>query len=174
MSQARRPRALWHLVAGSTGAGKTTYAQALAKRLGGVCFSVDEWMHTLFWPDCPGKSDLPWALERVMRCEAQAAAVAGQLATLGVASVLDMGLTTRVQREAWLVRGLAAGTEVELHSLETPAEVRWWRVEQRNASAGPTYVFPVTRPMFEQMEGLWEPPTADEGQAYAAWHRIAE
>ncbi len=40
-----------HLIAGSTGAGKTTYARALAEQVGGVRFSIDEWMTALFWMD---------------------------------------------------------------------------------------------------------------------------
>jgi len=39
---------LIHLVCGSTGAGKTTYARALSERIGAVRFSIDEWMTALF------------------------------------------------------------------------------------------------------------------------------
>jgi len=38
-----------HLISGSTGAGKTTYARELSERIEGVCFSIDRWMSTLFW-----------------------------------------------------------------------------------------------------------------------------
>ena len=39
----QRPRSgVWHLVAGSTGAGKTTYARALATQVNGIVFSIDE------------------------------------------------------------------------------------------------------------------------------------
>ena len=42
-----------HLVFGPQGAGKTTHARALAARIGGVRFSIDEWMAQLFAPDWP-------------------------------------------------------------------------------------------------------------------------
>ena len=42
-------RYLIHLICGSTGAGKTTYALELAERIGAVRFSIDEWMTALFW-----------------------------------------------------------------------------------------------------------------------------
>ena len=51
---------LIHLICGSTGAGKTTYAKALAAKLGAVHFSIDQWMATLYWPDAstPHRSGL--------------------------------------------------------------------------------------------------------------------
>ena len=164
----------WHLVAGSTGAGKTTYARGLTQRLGGICFSIDEWMNTLFWPDCPEKDNFPWAIERVRRCEAQAAEVAAQLIRSGVSSVLDMGLTTRAQREGWLDRAQAAGVRIELHLLDLPPALRWQRVQQRNAAAEGTFVFTVTRAMFDSLEQIWELPLAGESTRYRNVHWIAE
>ena len=60
-----------HLVAGSTGAGKTTYALALAAREGAVRLSIDEWMTALFGPDQPEPLRFEWMMERVKRCELQ-------------------------------------------------------------------------------------------------------
>jgi predicted kinase len=42
-----------HLIIGSTGAGKSTYARTLATRHSGVRFAIDEWMLELFEPDRP-------------------------------------------------------------------------------------------------------------------------
>ena len=166
--------AVWHLIAGSTGAGKTTYARALAGRFEGVCFSVDEWMNQLFWPDLPEKNDFAWAMERVERCEAQVAIVAVQIAQHGINSVVDFGLTTFAQREGWVRRAKSAGVELELHVLELPPEVRWGRVQARNEQAKGTFVFPVTRAMFDGMERVWESPGAFEATSYVRSHRITE
>ncbi len=156
----------WRLIAGSTGAGKSTLARALVERTGGVRFAIDEWMKALYWMDCPEKNDYPWAIERVGRCEAQIAAVAVELARVGVDAVLDLGFTTRAQRMAWLERARAAGVGVELHVLDVAAEVRWERVCERNAGASATYSFGVTREMFEAMEAMWELPDAEELAAF--------
>ncbi len=158
----------WHLLAGSTGAGKSTLAHELVGCTGGVRFAIDEWMNSLYWMDCPEKNDYPWAIERVGRCEAQIEAVARELARAGVDAVLDLGFTTRAQRLAWLERGRAAGIRVELHVLDVPAEVRWERVCGRNAGDGGTFTFAVTREMFEFMETQWELPDAAELAAFAA------
>ena len=158
----------WHLIAGSTGAGKTTFARQLAEQTGGVRFSIDEWMNALYWMDCPAKNDLPWALERVARCEAQIEAVARQLASAGTAAVLDLGFTTREQRSLWLSRACAAGIACVLHVLDVRTETRWERVQQRNLNeAGVTYAFAVPREMFDAMELRWEAPTAEERASFA-------
>ena len=154
--------AMWHLVAGSTGAGKTTAAREIAARVGGVRFSIDEWMTALYWMDCPEKNDFAWALERVGRCEAQIEAVARELARVGVDAVLDLGFTTRAQRREWLEMARLAGVECELHVLEVDAEVRWERVLERNRGESGTYAFVVTREMFCFMEERWEAPSAEE------------
>ena len=152
----------WHLVAGSTGAGKSTAAREIAERVGGVRFSIDEWMSALYWMDCPEKNDFPWALERVGRCEAQIEVVARELAQVGVDAVLVLGFTTRAQRMKWLERAKAAGVECVLHVLDVDAEVRWARVCERNRGESGTYAFVVTREMFCFMEERWEAPSVEE------------
>jgi predicted kinase len=44
-----------HLICGSTGAGKTTYATGLRQQLGALHLSIDDWMVTLFAPDKPAQ-----------------------------------------------------------------------------------------------------------------------
>jgi len=42
-----------HLVFGSQGAGKSTYAKKLAEKVKGVYLSIDEWMQELYGADAP-------------------------------------------------------------------------------------------------------------------------
>ena len=83
---------LVHLICGSTGAGKTTYALRLSDRLGAVRFSIDEWMAALFWMDTPRPLDPEWSMERVERCLTQIWAVVLRIAAQNVPCVLDIGL----------------------------------------------------------------------------------
>jgi adenylate kinase family enzyme len=72
---------IFHLVCGSTGAGKTTYSLALAQRLNAVRFSIDEWMVGLFAKDKPEPMQFAWVVERVERCEDQIGRLATQCAS---------------------------------------------------------------------------------------------
>jgi predicted kinase len=160
-------RHLIHLICGSTGAGKTTYARRLSEELSGVRFSIDEWMTALFWMDSPQPLDPAWSLERVERCSRQIWSVALQLAAQGVPCILDVGLSTARQRRRFLELAAEARLLAQLHYLDVPAEERWRRVEARNLDtlAHGQLTFEVTREMFDFVEGLWEPPTEEEMQA---------
>jgi predicted kinase len=125
-------------------------------------------MNTLFWPDCPAKNDLAFALDRIARCESQIAAVATQLAHSGVDAILDLGFTQREHRLAWLHRAQAAGIPCRLHVLDIPADTRWQRVCERNRGDSTTFTFAVTREMFDFMETRWELPDAAERSLFAA------
>jgi predicted kinase len=159
---------LIHLICGSTGAGKTTYASRLSDRLKGVRFSIDEWMATLFWMDTPQPLNPVWSMERVDRCQTQIWATALQIAARNVACVLDLGFSQTQNRAKFAGLAQAAGLFVQLHFIDVPEEKRWRRVETRNARKEETYQlgFDVTREMFDFVEGLWEPPTHAEMLTY--------
>ncbi len=153
------------LVVGCTGAGKSSYARALADQLGALRFSIDEWMVALFWADSPQPIEFAWTMERVNRCEAQIFAIARQATARGVPAVLDLGFTTKAHRDKFRDLGEQAGLSVAVHFVDVPADERWRRVEQRNAQQGETYSLTVDRGMFDFMEGLWEPPSEAEWRA---------
>jgi len=159
---------LIHLICGSTGAGKTTYALQLSARIGAVRFSIDDWMTALFWMDSPQPLQPAWSMERVERCMAQIWATASQVAAAGVPCVLDLGFSQAESRARFVGLARDAGRSVELHFIDTPADERWRRVEARNAGKGETYQlsFDVTREMFDFVETLWEPPTDAEMALY--------
>jgi predicted kinase len=160
---------LVHLVCGSTGAGKTTYALELSARLAAVRFSIDEWMTTLFWMDAPQPISAPWAMERVDRCNKKIWELARQITAREIPCVLDLGFSQFKNRAEFVQLAQAAGLGVQLHFLDIPADERWRRVEARNIQKGSTaqLSFDVTREMFDYVEGLWEPPTVDEMIALA-------
>ena len=151
-----------HLICGSTGAGKTTYATRLRQQLGALHLSIDDWMVTLFVPDLPPQRDWPWVEERLLRCEQQILVTALELARTGVPSILDLGLQRVAQRRRVAEHASAAGIGVRLHFLDVDAKERWRRVEQRNRQQGETFRMKVSRPMFDFIETIWQPPTDDE------------
>jgi predicted kinase len=151
-----------HLVCGSTGAGKTTYAKALADRVRGVRFSIDEWMADLFLPDRPAQLSTSWASERAGRCEAQMWSVADQLLARGVDVVFDVGLSKRIHRDRFRNRAASVGAYCKLHYLDVDAETRRERVRQRNSHGAATFALVVTDEVFDFVEGLFEAPTDDE------------
>jgi predicted kinase len=151
-----------HLVCGSTGAGKTTYATALAKMTGAVRFSIDEWMLNLFVADRPESSSLEWALARIERCEMQMWALANQLIARNIDVVFDLGLSRRDSRDR--MRTLTAQTRAEskLHYLDVGVETRKARVLERLKQKAGTGSFEIDGAMFDMMERFFEPPSDDE------------
>ncbi len=151
-----------HLICGSTGAGKTTYAKALADRVRGVRFSIDEWMANLFLADRPAQLSPSWAVERAARCETQMWSVAAQLLARGVDVVFDVGLSKRVHRERFRMRASEAGADSKLHYLDVDAETRRERLRQRSLQGRGTFAFEVTDEMFDFIDRLFEVPGDDE------------
>lgn len=163
MTRSTHPNLLF--VVGCTGAGKTTYARALAEQIGGVRFSIDEWMVTLFGPDRPEPIEFAWMMERIGRCEAQIFAMARELAKRGVPAILDLGFTRLEHRDKFRALASEAGLTAAVHFVDVPADERWYRVNRRNKEQGETYAMQVDRGMFDFMEGMWEPPSEAEWSA---------
>jgi predicted kinase len=151
-----------HLICGAIGAGKTTYAVALASRIGAVRFSMDEWMKTLFFADRPDPHGLDWFLERAARCEAQMWDIAEPIIARGVDVVFDVGLARLEDRDRCRGRGMQTKGSVKLHYLDVDAETRRARVRRRNLERAGTYAFQVSDAMFDFMETWFEPPSDDE------------
>src|SRR3954451_10121326 len=88
-----------HVIFGPCGAGKTTYAHALARREGAVAFVLDEWGARLFGPDVNGPLDFGWMVERLGRCEALIWSTATGVLAAGTSVVLDIGAMRRAHRD---------------------------------------------------------------------------
>ena len=150
------------LVCGSTGAGKTTYSISQAKTIGAVRFSIDPWMQTLYSKDMKSL-DYSWMMERVYRCYEQIWEVCRQILSLGGNVILDLGFTTKAQRD--IFRSKASDLEIvpEIHFIDTPKGIRKKRVAKRNESKDPElYAFEVTDMMFNFMEPKFEKPSESE------------
>ena len=158
-----RPR--FHLITGSTGASKTTYALRLTESLGAIRLSIDDWMAGLFGPDMPEPLDEAWMFDRVARCERRMLHVALDVAARGGDVVLDLGFTTAAHRRAIAGQIAEHGFDVALHWLDVSVAERWRRVLHRNEARGETFALTVTRPMFDFIEARYETPGPDEMQA---------
>lgn len=151
-----------HLICGATGAGKTTFARKLAAERNAVRFSIDEWMANLFAADTPDPLTFDWAIERVSRCEAQIWHTGAAALDMGTDIVLDLGFTTREQRDRFRALAMEAGFDVALHHVTAGREVRLTRVRTRNRDRSEVFAFEVTDGMFDFMEDRFEPPGDDE------------
>jgi predicted kinase len=145
-----------HLICGATGAGKTTYAAALAQRIGAVRFGIDEWMTTLFMADAAPAVTAAWAAERVSRCELQMWATAEMILARGVDVIFDVGLLRREDRDRLRARAAGAGATAKMHYLDVDRDVRRARLVRRTGAAA------VTDRAFEALEASFEPPLDDE------------
>ena len=151
-----------HVIFGPCGAGKTTYAHALARREGAVPFVLDDWGARLFGPDVDGPIDIGWMLERLGRCLAQIWLTAADVLVVGTPVVLDIGAMRRADRERVRQTAQAKGLSPQWHFVDAPQEVRRARVADRNTAKGETFVREVPPEMFELFEQLYEAPTPAE------------
>ena len=116
------------LVCGPTGAGKTTYSLSISKEVGAIRFSIDPWMQTLYSKDMTS-IDYTWMIERVNRCYEQIWQVSEQILALNGNVVLDLGFTTKAQRDIFTDRANELDINSELHYLDAPRDIRKKRVE---------------------------------------------
>ena len=151
-----------HLIVGSTGAGKTTYAQNLKSENQGIIFSIDQWNNTLFLSDKSESDGLDWMLERIDRAETLMMSLIKQLEEAKVDAILDLGLSKWKHREKFRNFAAKNNFEIQLHFLDIPSEIRRERVVKRNLEKGDTFEFEVTDEMFEFMEAYFEAPTEEE------------
>jgi predicted kinase len=151
-----------HVIFGPSGAGKTTYAHAFARREKAVAFILDDWMARLFGPDMPDPIEYDWMIERVQRCEAQIWSVVAGCLAAGTSVILDIGLMRRADRDR--VREIAAATDLPLqfHFVTASAEARRARVAERNVVKGENFAIEVTPELFDFIEGVYETPGPGE------------
>jgi predicted kinase len=146
-----------HLLCGKVGAGKTTTARQLEANRHGIVLSLDEWMLLLY--EQPMSRELFDA--RLNRCTDLMVSIAERLVTAGTEPILDFGFWLRATRDAVRTRIRAAGGEPVLWYLDTPATVRWKRIESRNARLDSITHY-IDREMFDTFESQFDEPGVDE------------
>jgi predicted kinase len=111
----------------------------------------------------PNPLTFEWAIERVGRCEAQIWQTALATLATGQDIVLDLGFTTREQRDRFRAQAAGAGHGVSLHHVTAGREVRLGRVHTRNHDRSEIFAFKVTNGMLDFMEDMFELPAEEEG-----------
>jgi len=148
-----------HFICGKAGAGKTTLARELGRKLPAVVFVEDEWIDTLGF-EIRSLDDFRVASVKVRKL---IASLAGDLLRLGVSVVFDFAGNTRNDRQ-W-VRAIieAADADHVLHVIEAPDEQCLANIHRRNEEkpAG-IYSGYVSDETFHAVTAHFLPPQADE------------
>ena len=103
-------------------------------------------------------------MERVNRCSEQIWEISEQILAINGNVILDLGFTTKDQRDIFANRSRMLGLDPEMHYFNASTEdTRKQRVEKRNTEKDPAvYTFEVTDMMFNFMEPRFEVPDEDE------------
>ncbi len=146
-----------HIIEGPVGAGKTTYANQLARELRTPPLVLDIWMTNLFQADRPEADLWSWYAERKARCFSQIMDLACNALDLGNDVIVELGLI-KVENRLKLYADLEKeGRDFLIHMLQTSREERKRRVSQRNLDQGETFAMQVTEEVFEMASDMWEP-----------------
>jgi predicted kinase len=123
-------------------------------------------MTALFFAERPADAGADWYMPRIERCLGVIWDLASQALGHGVPVVLEIGLTRKVDRQAFCGKLAGAGHRVALRVVEADRETRWRRVQERNRERSHTFAFEVTREMFDFVETMWEAPDDAELAAF--------
>ncbi|MBI1173713.1 MAG: AAA family ATPase [Sideroxydans sp.] len=147
-----------HLIEGPVGAGKSTFAIALASRTEGVHIALDEWFANLFRPDRPAGDFLPWYIERKERLITLIWRHSQHLLLSGKDVILELGMIQHGPRVEFCRKIQGCGYAPVMHVLDAPIDVRRERVRHRNAEKGATFSMVVPDHIFDLASSLWEAP----------------
>ncbi len=146
-----------HLLHGTVGSGKTTFARQLEREIRAVRFTPDEWMIALYG-DRPPVETFPQRLDRLYELIWDHA---GRVLRTGTDVIMDCGFWTRAARDEARRRAAALGASCRLYSVECPRDVARQRVLRRTA-ASPAGAFWINAPAIDELNGRIEPIAPDE------------
>jgi predicted kinase len=151
-----------HLISGLPCSGKTTYATSLRTDLGGVAFSLDKWLITLFGQYSIAQVGHEEHVRRVLANRELIWDAASEFLKRGVDVILDDGFFFRANRMQVIDEARQVGAGAKIHFIDTPLTVIRSRLEARNARL-PRYNFWIGPDTLQAFAGLFESPTGDEG-----------
>lgn len=159
-----------HLISGLPCSGKTTYAMALVEKNGGVLFSLDYWLITLYGRYSLDDVGYPEHVRRVLACRKVISGLACELLRRGLDVVLDDGFFLREHRLQQIAAFKPAvedsdavnGTRVLTHVVHVALDVLSARLQRRNHDL-PKHNFAVTHETLQRFIEVYEEPSDDEG-----------
>ena len=146
------------MIHGYLGAGKTTFARDLERRLPARRLTHDEWMLRLYGED-PPPEQFPVFFDRVSE---RMESVWTRCVGLGLHVVLDLGFWSRKQRDAVRTTAALLGADAHLYRLGCPDDVAWARIERRNKRLTDSLL--ITRNTFAVLKDRFEPLDDDEAR----------
>ena len=155
-----------HFIEGPVGAGKSTYAKAIAAKGAFPHIALDEWFVCLFSPDRPQEDFFNWYMERKQRLVTLILSHARAILATHKDVALELGMIQRGPRQALLSHLQQEGIGFTVHVLDAPLDIRRARVQQRNLEQGATFSMVVPDPVFDMASAMWEPPDDLELEAY--------
>ncbi len=155
-----------HFIEGPVGAGKSTYAKAIATKGAFPHIALDEWFARLFSPDRPDENLVSWYMERKDRLLALILSHARTILATNKDVALELGLVQRAPRQALLRQIQQEGISFTVYILDAPLEIRRERVRRRNVEQGATFSMIVPDHVFEMASAMWEPPDDLELEEY--------
>jgi len=145
-----------HLLHGLPGAGKSTYAQDLSRRLKAVSFSPDDWMVARHGNNPPIEHFA--AYKAAIRDEIWTQA--GALLLEGRDVILDSGFWTRAERDDARARASALGVACQLYAFRCDESTMLARVLAR--SAGDPKSLQINEAAFRVFQSRFQPLGPDE------------
>jgi predicted kinase len=146
-----------HLIYGYLGAGKTTFARALEREVGGIRFSADEWYLRLYANSkaTPHLEAAWW--DRVLSMLDE---IWPKVLEHRIDVVLDFGFWSRQLRDNARRLALLVGGNAKLYRITCDENVARARCLARNSH--PSGVFIIDAPAFEVLRAKFEPLGPDE------------
>lgn len=146
-----------YMLCGKTGAGKTSYGKALESRVGGIKFTIDEWMIRLFGHDMEREI----FDQRLSACKEVILELSLRLMRMELPVILDFGFWKWEERERVRSAVRSIGGSCKLLYFKVDDLELKSRLRKRNAEL-PAGTYRIDDDMFDLFSGWFEPPRPDE------------